>query len=72
MFKRDHDAARAIRGKNARTGVESGPGIDRYSRRIWSRNATHGKLRIIGANRAGSDDDCVDDRSQAVQMIKSG
>ena len=34
-------------------------------------DATYGEFRVIGAHRAGANDDCIDDGSQAMQMIKS-
>src|SRR5262245_35197263 len=70
-FMDDHDAARAIRSKDASAGAKSASGVDHDACRIRTRDAPHGELRVIGAHRAGADDDCIEEGSQAVQMIKS-
>jgi len=66
----DDDARGAVRLQPAPGRIEARAGVDDHAGWVATGRAPHGKLRIIGGDRSGADDDGVDLRPQAVQMVE--
>ena len=66
-----HQAANAIAREHPGACRQPPAGIEHDARRIWARDAPHGKLGIVGKRRAHSDDYRIDHGPQPVQMRQS-
>ena len=70
-FHGDQQAARAILGEQFCVSAETSLRIDHGPRRLRSGDLSDRQLRVVGNCRANANDDYVDKRTQAVQMLDS-
>ena len=70
-FRRDQQAANAIIGEQPRVRAEASLRIDHGPCGLRAGNLPDRQLRIVGDRRADTNDDDIDQRTQAVQVLDS-